>query len=135
MWVFRLLIRLFPADFVAGRGREMERLFVEMRRDWIEERGAVGFTFWVALVWDTLREAGFEWAASIREGRRSATTMTLGEQMSTLWGDVRFAARQLVRQPVYALTVVVLMSVGVAGNAAVFRVVNGLFIRPLPFEQ
>jgi predicted permease len=61
--------------------------------------------------------------------------MTMGEQMSTLWGDVRFAARQLVRQPVYALTVVVLMSVGVAGNAAVFRVVNGLFIRPLPFDH
>lgn len=27
------------------------------------------------------------------------------------------------------------MALGIAGNAAVFRVFNGLFLRPLPFPQ
>ena len=55
--------------------------------------------------------------------------------MSTLIGDVRFAVRQLARQPLYGTMIVLLMALGIAGNAAVFRVFNGLFLKPLPFEN
>jgi putative ABC transport system permease protein len=55
--------------------------------------------------------------------------------MSSIIGDVRYAARSIVRQPGYALLVVLMMTLGVAGNAAVFRIFNGLFLRPLPFDH
>jgi len=55
--------------------------------------------------------------------------------MSALLGDIRFALRQLIRQPLYGITIVVLMTVGVAGNAGMFRIFNGLFLRPLPFDE
>ncbi len=129
---YRWLLRLFPADFRARHGRGMEQTFVEMVRT---RRGRPGLRFWLALAWDTLRHAGAEWIDEWTTGGRPDAARTRGEAMAVLWGDVRYALRQLVRQPVYAMTVVVLMAVGVAGNAAVFRVVNGLFLRPLPFEE
>jgi predicted permease len=55
--------------------------------------------------------------------------------MSNFVADVRYALRQVVRQPLFSGTVVLLMALGIAGNAAVFRVFNGLFLRPLPFPQ
>lgn len=132
---YRLLLRLFPRGFRDRRGQHMERLFADMVRERGEQGRGLGVGFWVPLVWDTVREAALEWMDVMRAGGRSGRTLAMGEQMTALWGDVRFALRQLVRQPTYALTIVLLMSVGVAGNAAVFRVVNGLFVRPLPFEN
>ena len=55
--------------------------------------------------------------------------------MGPLFADIRYALRQVVRQPLFSGTVVLLMALGIAGNAAVFRVFNGLFLRPLPFPQ
>ncbi|NNL30567.1 MAG: FtsX-like permease family protein, partial [Gemmatimonadetes bacterium] len=55
--------------------------------------------------------------------------------MSEIVGDIRYAARQLVRQPLYSFVIVLLMALAIAGNAAVFRVFNGLFLKPLPFHE
>ena len=55
--------------------------------------------------------------------------------MSMLISDIRYAVRTTLRQPTYGLTIIALMGLGIAGNAAVFRIFNGLFLRPLPFEQ
>ena len=132
---YRSLLRLFPREFREERGWEMERLFVDMCAEWEEERGKLGLRFWASLVWDTGKEALGEWLSLSRELFRSATALTIGEHMSALMGDIRFAFRQLVRQPLYSGTIVLLMALGIAGNAAVFRVFNGLFLRPLPFES
>jgi predicted permease len=54
---------------------------------------------------------------------------------AALLGDIRFALRQLARRPGLGAMVVVLMALGVAGNTAMFRIYNGLFLRPLPFAE
>lgn len=113
----------------------MERLFLDMCEEWVEDQGSLGWGFWLSLVGDTAKEASVEWLTLVRDGIRSATAPTVEEHMSALFKDVRFALRQLIRQPAYTFTVVLLMTVGIAGNSAVFRVVNGLFLRPLPFEN
>ncbi len=113
----------------------MERLFEAMCRDRVAERGALGVGFRAGAAWDALRGAMWAWLGATRERMGSVATRTKGGGMGALWGDVRYAARQLVRQPLYALTIVFLMAVGIGGNAAVFRIVNGLFLRPLPFEE
>jgi predicted permease len=132
---YRVLLALYPPSVREERGPEMECLFEAMCRDRIEEKGALGVGFRAAAVWDALGGALVEWLSAARDVIRSVTAKTMGEHMFALWGDVRFAARQLVQQPMYSLTIVFLMAVGIAGNAAVFRIVNGLFIRPLPFEE
>ncbi len=132
---YRVLLHLFPREFRESRGGEMERLFRDMCAEWEEVRGRLGLRFWVSLAWDTGQQALGEWFSLSRDAIASTVTKSLGEHMSVLIGDIRYAVRQLVRQPLYGLMVVVLMTLGIAGNTAMFRVFNGLFLRPLPFED
>lgn len=49
--------------------------------------------------------------------------------------DLRSGLRHLTRRPGFALTAVLLMALGSGANAAVFSVVRGVLLRPLPFED
>ncbi|MEZ5294315.1 MAG: ABC transporter permease [Vicinamibacterales bacterium] len=49
--------------------------------------------------------------------------------------DLRQAVRALVRRPAFAVTAVALVALGAGANAAVFAVVRGVLLRPLPFTQ
>jgi len=133
--VYRALLLLLPGAYRREHGEELERLFRDALGDWRRERGEPGAAFWLAVAWDTLRAAAAEWWRALGEVARPDPARTVGEQMSSLVGDVRFALRQVVRQPAHGFMVVLLMAVGIAGNAAVFRVFDGLFLRPLPFEE
>lgn len=132
---YRALLRLFPTGFRLRHGEELEQLFTEMRSDWEAERGRVGARFWARLGWDTVTHAAAEWAGLISRPRNAPGRRGGGEVMSSLWTDARFALRQLMRQPMYGGMIVLLMACGIAGNAAVFRVFNGLFLKPLPFDE
>ncbi len=131
---YRSLLRLLPPAFRRAHGQALERMYLDMRAEWEEERGEPGAAFWFALTADTGRVAAVEWLALLGRTARSAAAAAGEERMSEIIGDVRYAARQLVRQPLYSTVVVLLMALAIAGNAAVFRVFNGLFLKPLPFE-
>jgi len=47
-------------------------------------------------------------------------------------GDVRFAARQLRRRPAFGALTTLTLALGIGGTVALFSVVNGLMLRPLP---
>lgn len=49
--------------------------------------------------------------------------------------NFRFAIRRLLKSPVFTLTAVLGVAVGIGINSAVFAVVNGLVLRPLPFKD
>ncbi len=53
--------------------------------------------------------------------------------MDTLLQDLRYAVRGLLRRPVFATMVVATIALGVGANAAIFSVVDGILIRPLPY--
>ena len=55
--------------------------------------------------------------------------------MSTFLNDLRYAFRSIGRQPLYASMIVVMMTLGVGGSTAVFRIFSGLFLKPLPFDR
>ena len=55
--------------------------------------------------------------------------------MQTLLQDVRYALRLTRRRPALTLVTIVTLAIGVGGNTAVFSVINGLLIRPLPVPR
>lgn len=50
-----------------------------------------------------------------------------------LFHDVRYAIRQLIRQPRFALLVIVTMALGVGATTALFSVTYGVLMKPLPW--
>lgn len=48
--------------------------------------------------------------------------------------DIRYALRSLARQKAASLLVASMLALGIAANVAVFSLVNGLFLKPFPFE-
>src|SRR5580704_15368829 len=49
--------------------------------------------------------------------------------------DVRYAWRTLLRNPGYALVAVLTLGLGIGANTAIFTVINGVLLRPLPFAE
>jgi putative ABC transport system permease protein len=50
-------------------------------------------------------------------------------------GDLRLAMRQLRRNPIFAITVVLMLGIGIGANTAIFTFVNSLLLRPLPYPE
>jgi predicted permease len=55
--------------------------------------------------------------------------------LGTLQHDLKIAFRATRSKPAFSLMVIGMLAAGVAGNAAIFSVFNGLFLRPLPFAE
>jgi putative ABC transport system permease protein len=55
--------------------------------------------------------------------------------MSALTNDVRYGVRMLLQNPASTLVALVALSLGIGANSAIFSVVNGVLLRPLPYQD
>lgn len=108
MKLIDLLLRLYPAEFRDRYGREMRAFHDERVR---ERNGSL-----LSIMIDHLSSA-------------------IREQIHSIRPDLTYALRALERRRGFAAVVMGSIALGVGANAAIFSVVNGILLRPLPYPD
>ncbi|MCA1562033.1 MAG: ABC transporter permease [Acidobacteria bacterium] len=115
--LFRALLRVFPFDFRADYGREMEQTFRDQRHE-VRQEGSMAA---LARLWF--------------ETTRDVFTMAPREHLAIFQQDVGYALRTLRRTPVFAAAAILTLAIGVSAVVAVFTIVNAFMLRPLPVDR
>ena len=55
--------------------------------------------------------------------------------MDSMIRNVKYALRQMVRYPVFSTLLVLTIAVAIGGNVAIFSVLEGIVLRPLPYPE
>lgn len=121
---YRRLLRLAPRHLRERYGDDMTALFDDRLAEAKRRGPRHVITTWIAAIADVLR------------ARSVPLTIPVDERTTLMSGsDVRFAWRALLRQPGATVLVVVMLTLGIAANVAVFALADGLFLRPFPLPH
>ncbi len=123
--VFRLLMRAYGRPFCDRYGVELLTFF---RRDRKRDRFA-GLLGTVRFWRHTLRDLAAAAAQERRIDRTDAWSIDSVRQ------DLASAFRQVRADPIFSLSAIFILAVAIGANSAVFSVVNGVVLRPLPYPE
>jgi len=112
--VYRLLLRLYPAQFREEYTSAMERQFTDEYRD-LTTRGE-RFRFWVRTSIDFARSIPTQAAREIVQ-------------------DLRYAGRVYGRRPLVTALAFAALALGIGATTGVFSILNALLLRGLPFAR
>jgi putative ABC transport system permease protein len=129
--LYRAVLRLFPGDFRRDFGADAAALFERRAQD-LEGRPLARTRFVAGALADALAGALAEWSRTAVD-RAGTSTWEVGVQGWT--HDLRAAARALGRRPAFALTAGATLALGMAAAIAMFSVVDGVLLRPLPYPD
>lgn len=95
----------------------------------VEEKRASGLS-----TEDAVRQARLE-MGSLQAVKDNVREVRMGSTLETIWRDARHSTRALRRAPGFTAAAVVILSLGIGANTAVFSIVSAALLRPLPYAD
>jgi len=130
LWLVRQALRLYPPRFHQRYATDMEQQFADL---WQDRPGLASRLVFLVV---TLANLALSALAERRQTSLEGTpAVTKGGLVFGWLQDVHYALRLLRRQPGFALFIVLTMAIGIGANVAVFSVVDGVLLKPLPFAE
>lgn len=122
--IYRWLLGLYPISFRERFGDDATELFLDRVAEARKGGRLRVFGLWVRTVANVLVHGTLERLSQLR-------TQGVADSFSTL----RHALRQLRRSPVLSGVVVVTLALGIGANVALFGLIRGVLLRPLPYPD
>jgi predicted permease len=83
---------------------------------------------------EALRQARRE-LGGVEQVKESVRDTRIGISVDTLMRDLRYAFRTLARNRAFSSVVILTLALGIGANTAIFSVVNGVVLKPLPYPE
>src|ERR1041385_3172609 len=55
--------------------------------------------------------------------------------MSSLWLDLRYALRMMVRSPGLTTVLLITLAIGIGATTTIFSILDSMLLRPLPYDR
>src|SRR5262245_30277449 len=114
MRLYKALLHLYPSSFRKEYEEELVQIFRE-RRMRIYNPLSIAY-LWLSGIVDVVFNAACAHWEILRQ-------------------DLRYTTRTLLRAPVFALTAIIVIGLGIGANTAAFSITDRVLLRPLPFES
>ncbi len=136
MAIFRVALHVLPVALRERHGAAMEALFRTHYADARKTGRAAAWWVVVAAASDAVAFGlSYRWSRRRAPYTRSPSRPGAAMKLDFLQRDVRYAIRSLGKAPRYTLMAILTLALGIGANSAIFSVVNGVMLRPLPFTD